>query len=229
MKNRPEFKRYTVLIGNFGSGKTELALNMALQAAEQGTAMLVDMDIINPYFKSSSKQELLEAAGVRVIKPEFANTTMDVPTLPAEIYVPFDTKPDRAVFDIGGDPVGAAVLGLLRDHFAANRAESEFLFVINPSRPMQGDAEAIISLLREIELRASCQVTGLICNGNLARETDLATVLHGESVAEEVSAQTGIPIKCTAIRENLAQAYPGKQKLLPIRLYMRPSWLDEVL
>ena len=97
MKNRPEFKRYTVLIGNFGSGKTELALNMALQAAEQGTAMLVDMDIINPYFKSSSKQELLEAAGVRVIKPEFANTTMDVPTLPAEIYVPFDTKPDHAV------------------------------------------------------------------------------------------------------------------------------------
>lgn len=229
MERQPEFKRYTVLIGNFGSGKTELALNMVLQAAKKGSAMLVDMDIINPYFKSSSKQEMLETAGVKVIKPEFANTTMDVPTLPAEIYVPFDTKPERAVFDIGGDPVGAAVLGLLRDHFAANCEQSEFLFVINPSRPMQGDAESIISLLREIELRASCRVTGLICNGNLARETDLSTVMHGEAIAEEVSARTGIPIKCTAIREDLAEAYPGKQPLLPIRLYMRPAWLDEVL
>ena len=124
MQKRPVFKRYTVLIGNFGSGKTELALNLAMQAAAQGSTMLVDMDIINPYFKSSSKQEMLEAAGVRVVKPDYANTTMDVPTLPAEIYAPFDTRPDRAVFDIGGDPVGAAVLGLLREHFAKNAAES---------------------------------------------------------------------------------------------------------
>lgn len=228
MQKRPVFKRYTVLIGNFGSGKTELALNLAMQAA-QGSTMLVDMDIINPYFKSSSKQEMLEAAGVRVVKPDYANTTMDVPTLPAEIYAPFDTRPDRAVFDIGGDPVGAAVLGLLREHFAKNAAESEFLFVVNPARPMQEDADAILSLLREIEGRAGICITGLVSNANLARETDMEVVRAGEAVTEELSRRTGLPVKFVALMESLAEAYTGEHTVLPITLYMRPAWLDEIV
>lgn len=229
MQKRPVFKRYTVLIGNFGSGKTELALNLAMQAAAQGSTMLVDMDIINPYFKSSSKQEMLEAAGVRVVKPDYANTTMDVPTLPAEIYAPFDTRPDRAVFDIGGDPVGAAVLGLLREHFAKNAAESEFLFVVNPARPMQEDADAILSLLREIEGRAGICITGLVSNANLARETDMEVVRAGEAVTEELSRRTGLPVKFVALMESLAEAYTGEHTVFPITLYMRPAWLDEIV
>ncbi len=227
MKDKPIFKRYVVLVGNFGSGKTELALNLAMDAVKSDSTMLVDMDIINPYFKSSSKQALLEKAGIRVIKPEFANTTMDVPTLPAEIYAPFDTRPGKAIFDIGGDPVGAAVLGLLKEHFLKNLNESEFLFVINPLRPMQEDAKSIIALMREIELRACVHITGLICNGNLALETDLQTVLYGEKITKEVSALTGIPIKCIAIKQELVDQYRGNQTVLPISLYMRPEWLDE--
>ena len=229
MSNTVTFKRYTVMIGNFGSGKTELSINLAIDAAKKGSTMLVDMDIINPYFKSSSKQQILEQAGVRVIKPDYANTMMDVPTLPAEMYAPFDTKPDRAVLDIGGDPVGASVLGLLQEHFAKCKDESEFLFVINPARPMQSTPEAILSLLREIEAKARIQVTGLICNGNLAQETDMDIIAQGEQMAEAVSRLTGIPIKCTAIKEDLAPSYEGDYPVLPVHLYMRPDWLNEIL
>ncbi|MBR0438476.1 MAG: hypothetical protein IJK00_05030 [Clostridia bacterium] len=222
-----DFKRYTFIIGNFGSGKTEIAINLALRHAAMGSSMLIDMDIINPYFKSSSKEKILRDAGVEVVKPDFANTTMDVPTLPPEIYSPFDRRPDHAVFDVGGDPVGAAVLGLLKDHVREAREECEFLFVINPMRPMQENKEAIKGLLREMMDKASLEVDRIVINGNLAYETELEHVVHSEKIGREVSSDLGIPIKCICMREELSDEYKGDLPVLPIHIYMRPAWLDE--
>lgn len=112
-----KLKKFIIIAGNYGSGKTEISLNLALAAAREGKrTMLLDMDIVNPYFRSSVKEEELEAEGIRVVKPCFANTTVDVPSLPAEIYSPFDLPLDRAIFDAGGDPVGASALGQNNDN-----------------------------------------------------------------------------------------------------------------
>ena len=198
-------KRYIFILGNFGSGKTEISINLALSGVKDGRTVLVDMDIINPYFKSSSKEALLKENGVEVIKPDYANTTMDVPTLPAEIYSPFDNKPYRAVFDIGGDPVGSSVLGLLRDRIREHRDECEFLIVINPFRPMQDTAEKILSLMEEIEQKAEITFDGIISNGNIARETTIEDIYHSEKVAAQISQKKNIPVRFTAVEESLVK------------------------
>ncbi len=227
MKHTIRFKQYVVLTGNFGSGKTEISLNIALREAAMGKkTILVDMDTINPYFRSSGKQDLLEGRGIRVIRPVFANTMVGVPILPGEIYAPFDVPPDIAVFDVGGDPVGAAALGMLQERFRENRGNAEFLFVINGARPMQEDAEQIAALMREIEKSGSFRVTGIVNNTNLSAETDMGLIWEGERLAQSVCEKTSIPPKFIALREDLAPRYAGKWPIFPLRVYMRPEWLD---
>ncbi|MGI6665427.1 MAG: ParA family protein [Christensenellaceae bacterium] len=224
------FQKYVVCIGNYGSGKTEIALNIALKAAAAGKkTMLVDMDLINPYFKSSAQRARLEAAGVEVVAPVNANTMVEAMSLSGEIYLPFQRDDlEQVVFDVGGDANGSRVLGMLKEHFTKVKKQVEFLFIMNIGRPLQRNAEEIIHILREIEKSGSYQVTGLVNNTNLARETEVFFIHAGEKMAEEVSRKTGIPIKCTVIREDLAAAYTGKYPVLPIQIYMREDWFDLV-
>lgn len=224
--NNIEFKRFVFLVGNYGSGKTEIAINLAIDGVRHGVSYLVDMDIINPYFKSSSKERLLLDCGVKVVKPDFANTTMDVPTLPAEIFVPFDLRPERAVFDIGGDSVGAAVLGLLRDRIVANLDECEFLYVINPYRPMQSTCDEIISILKEIEIKSRVKVTALVANPNLSFETRVEDVTAAEGIIDEVSEKLNLPVKFVAVHKKISDGYNGRNSLFPIDINMRPQWID---
>ena len=121
-----EFAKYTVLAGNYGSGKTEISLNLAVKAAREGKrTMLVDLDIVNPFFRSSEHEDYLKSLGIAVVKPNFANTTVDVPSLPAEIYSAFDREMDAVFFDVGGDPVGASALGILHDKCRQHAKQSE--------------------------------------------------------------------------------------------------------
>ena len=103
--------RMIVLTGNYGSGKTEIALHLAETFAEKEKTTLVDLDIVNPYFRSGEKAEELRQKGVRVLMPTFAMTTVDIPALPAEIQSVFESDADRVIFDVGGDDTGAAALG----------------------------------------------------------------------------------------------------------------------
>ena len=104
-------KRFLVLVGNYGSGKTELALNRAMDFVTRGKTTLVDLDIVNPYFRSGEKADMLREAGVRVLMPTFALSTVDIPALPAEIQSVFELPSDHVIFDVGGDDTGAAALG----------------------------------------------------------------------------------------------------------------------
>ena len=104
-------KQYLVLTGNYGSGKTELALNLAMHFSRECRTTLVDLDIVNPYFRSGEKAEEMEKAGVRMLMPTFAMTTVDIPALPAEIQSVFEVPSDKVIFDVGGDDTGAAALG----------------------------------------------------------------------------------------------------------------------
>ena len=223
-------KKYHVFVGNYGSGKTELAIHHALMAAEEGKeTMLVDMDIVNPYFRSSEKSGILERQGVQVIQPYYANTTVDVPALPPEIFAPFDKGCDYAVFDSGGDPVGAAALGLLVEKFRQAEKETEILYIINTLRPMQGNAEDIIQMLHEIQEKSKLKVTALVNNTNLARETEPEHVIEGQRLVETVGKKTGIPVAFACAKEEIFTEVQ-EQLDCPVKklhIYMRPEWLDQ--
>ena len=123
--------RFSVVTGNYGSGKTEISLNLAFAAAKEKKTTLVDLDIVNPYFRTGEKAEELEKAGIHVLMPVFAMTTVDIPALPAEIQSVFESHSEQVIFDVGGDDTGAAALGRYFPSFMKNRADTTVAFVIN--------------------------------------------------------------------------------------------------
>ncbi len=221
-------KRFVVFAGNYGSGKTEISLNTVLEA--EGKRILLDMDIVNPYFRSSEHEELLRSRGIDVVKPCFANTASDVPSLPGEIYQPFGMSYDLAVFDAGGDPVGATALGCLSDKFDAVKSQLDVYYVINANRPLQEKCDNIVDMLRVIERVSKLKVTGLVSNSNLAGITNVRTVVDGHELVRQVSDVTQIPIAYVAARadiiDDVKSALPGYD-YIPLNIYTRPDWLDE--
>jgi energy-coupling factor transporter ATP-binding protein EcfA2 len=222
-------KRITVLFGNYGSGKTELSLNMALLLAEQSADVaLVDLDIVNPYFRSSEHRLLLESKGIRVIAPVFANTAVDVPSLPPDVYAAF--RHEFAVFDCGGDPVGAAALGGLKRYFDDNRADTEVLFVVNTLRPFQGSAETLEESLMRIQTRARLTADGLVLNANLGAETTGDELAEGYAVVQALSESTGIPLRYVSGTEAALAAFDRQcpncaGERLTISILTRLEWM----
>jgi len=226
--NQTAFPRFTVLTGNYGSGKTELALNLALRFAAEGLkTTLVDLDIVNPYFRSAEKTPELEAAGVRVLMPTFAMTTVDIPALPPEIQSVFETPGDRVIFDVGGDDTGAAALGRYAPGFARYRAETLSLLVVNCMRPLTETEEDILDLAGRIGARGRLGTDWIVNNTNLANRTEPAMVERGErillSCAEKLHASkvitSGMPPVLAACRL--------KTETLGIFRRMIPEWMEE--
>ena len=218
-------KRITIFIGNFGSGKTELAINSALGLRREGKRVkLVDVDIINPYFKSSFRKGMLEKAGVQVIGP-------DAGALPPEVVSVFDDHSAHAVFDVGGDPVGAAVLGRYKDRFDQAAHELEVLYVVNACRPLSDTPKRVLAMMDEIEQRSRLRINALINNTNLAAKTGAEELIEGQEMLSGVARKRGLPIKwicgtpgvLSAFKKR-AGAYEGE--LHPIRIYMREEWMD---
>ena len=180
------FPRFIVLTGNYGSGKTEIALNLAFRFAALGEkTTLVDLDIVNPYFRSAEKAGELEKAGVRVLMPVFALTTVDIPALPPEIQSVFEQPSDRVIFDVGGDDTGAAALGRYAPAFQKNRSDTLSLLVINCLRPLTETREDILDLAERIGKRGRLGTDGLINNTNLADQTEPEMLEWGEGIVSE--------------------------------------------
>ncbi len=221
-------KRITVLYGNYGSGKTELALSIALWLKRKhDNVSLVDIDIVNPYFRSSAHRKMLEEKGIRVLAPAYANTGVDLPTLPPGIYSAFN---GYAVFDCGGDPVGAAALGALKEYFDRAREDTEALFVVNTKRPFQENAERIRENFERIQKNARLLADGLILNSNMGAETTGEELADGLKTAEEFAAAAGVPLKYVSGTESslkrfaeLCPGYAGGTILMDI--HMRPEWM----
>jgi len=215
-----------ILAGNYGSGKTEIALNMAIAFSKKGRTALVYMDIVNPYFRSAEHGKLMEAHNIRLIAPTFANTAVDLPVIGPEVFSAFGF--DTAVFDAGGDPVGTSVLGSIALRILEN-GPPDFYYVVNARRPLQRTPEEIADMLNLIQGKARMRITGLINNTNLARETTVDDLLHGREVAREVGEKTGLPVLYTCGEKKVLEEYKkrtGDNNLLKIVIYTRPSWLD---
>lgn len=186
-------KRISIFTGHFGSGKTEVALNYALELAERGKrTAIVDFDIVNPFFRTTDAKAILEEKGIWAVVPVYANTNVDVPALPPEISSVFEKKEYSVVLDVGGDDLGARVLSRYRDEIFQD--DYEMFFVINIMRPMTDTIEKIEQMIWEIEESARIKVTKLVNNTNLLQYTSEEDILKGQAMVEAISQKLGIPI-----------------------------------
>ena len=190
-------KRINIFTGHYGSGKTEVAVNYALKLAESDfKTAIVDFDIINPYFRTADAKEELENNNIRVLLPRFANTNIDIPGIPAEIYSLFQDKTYKVVLDVGGDDLGAKAVSRFKEEIVSD--DYEMFFVINTKRGMTDTPEEIYEMIAIVEEGANLKVTKLINNTNLLQETTPEVILQGNEIISEVSIKTGIPIAITA-------------------------------
>ena len=214
-----EHKRLTLFAGHYGSGKTNIAVNYALQLAREGKAVCIaDLDIVNPYFRTKDSAKELEAAGVHLISPQFANTNVDLPALPAEAYRLVTDKSAYGNMDIGGDDRGAYALGRYVPSILEEN-NYRMVFVSNCYRPLTRTPEEAMEVMREIEVACGLKFTDIINNSNLASETPTETVLASVAYMEKLSQLSGLPIFATSAEQSVAPALEGKlSPILPLKL-----------
>lgn len=214
-------KRVTLFAGHYGSGKTNLAVNYALGLANLGKKTLIaDLDIVNPYFRTRDSEKALDAAGVRIVVSPYANSNVDVPALPDEMYTIIDDPSWTCVIDVGGDDRGALALGRLAPALNAEN-DFEMLFVVNFFRPLTQTVPDAIKVMREIETASSMRFTGILNNSNLGAQTTLDDIMSTQERAWRLSEETGLKQIATTVREDLNPGLPGWQ---PITLHFRDDW-----
>jgi len=197
-------KRINIFAGHFGSGKTEVAVNFAFALKAMGKKVaIVDLDIVNPFFRTSDMKSKFEEEGIKAILPIFANTNVDVPALPAEINVVFEQKSYEGVIDVGGDDLGARALSRYRRQI--EEEEYNLYMVINTLRPMTETTEKILIMLDEIQNTSNLKVTGFVNNTNLLMETVVSQILEGQKIIEEASRISNIPIAFISCLDALAE------------------------
>ena len=214
-----EHKRLTLFAGHYGSGKTNIAVNYALQLAAEGKKVCVaDLDIVNPYFRTADSAAEFEKAGIELISPQFANSNVDLPALPAQAYKLVQDKSCYGIMDIGGDDRGAYALGRYVP-FMKQEGNYRMVFVANCYRPLTPTAEDALEVMREIEAACGLAFTDIANNSNLASETTAETVLDSISYVEKLSALSGLPIFATSAVHTVAPVLEGKiENILPLRL-----------
>ena len=214
-----EHKRLTLFAGHYGSGKTNIAVNYALHLAGEGKKVCIgDLDIVNPYFRTADSARELEEAGVELISPQFANSNVDLPALPAEAYRLVQDKSAYAVMDIGGDDRGAYALGRYRP-FILEENDYRMAFVANASRPLTRTPEEALEVMGEIETACGIKFTCIINNTNLAAETTPETVLDSVAYVEKLCELSGLPLWLhTAEREVAEKLYDKLPHVFPLQL-----------
>jgi len=220
--------RITIIGGAFGSGKTEFAINYAkyLKTEFPGKIGLVDLDIVNPYFRSRDLTAKLEQIGITVVSSEPGKEYADIPALSPQIYSFLQDRSYRVVFDVGGDPVGARALGRFNQYFKAE--PFDFWIVINPFRPDTGNADQTAKMIDGLQNAARIQATGLVADINLGRDTTLEIWRQGLPLIQEISTRLNLPIVFQTVEKGFlagnADFFKG-YPVFPIRLTMLPPWL----
>lgn len=215
-------KSCVIVCGHYGAGKTNLTVNLALAAAQSGEAVsVIDMDIVNPYFRTADFQELFREAGIQLIAPIYANTNLDLPVLPPSVGAAIREKTGRLFLDVGGDDDGAVALG----GFSALLEERGYsmLYVVNSRRELEPEPGEEAALLRRIQTASRLKVTHLVNNTNLGPETTSEVLLQSLPYLEEVSKRTGVPVLGAAAEERLTPHLEA-EGLLPVRVYVKPPW-----
>jgi Mrp family chromosome partitioning ATPase len=219
-------KRITILSGHFGSGKTEIAINLALNEKEIHNKVAVnDLDIINPYFRTRDVSNLFEQQDIELIAPVNRLATSDLPIVSGEIYRVLHDHRYRVIIDAGGDKDGAMALGQYYHEW--KHLEPELLFVLNANRPYVSTLEGARYTIEQIEKAARLKVTGIINNSNIGSETSMADIQSGYELSEKISNMLSIPLLYTTISvdlENEANCYVKSHQVMFIKRFMKLPW-----
>ena len=212
-------KRVTLFVGHYGSGKTNIAVAYARHLKEMGKAVTVaDMDIVNPYFRTKDSEEDFKREGIELIVSEFANSNVDLPALPSELYRVVERRERHAVLDIGGDDRGAYALGRFAPYIKEEN-DYECLFVANMYRPLTKTPEEALAVMREIETAGGIKITAIVNNSNLGELTDAEMVQGSMDYIKKLSEISGLPVKFTSAREDVAESLGGIEKgFFPLKL-----------
>lgn len=220
-------RRIRIIIGHYGSGKTEFCMNYVTKMREQleGKIAIGDLDVVNVYFRTREKREFLESINIRAIDSSVKAAAVDVPSVSAEVMAPIQDESYNYVMDVGGDSVGGRVLG--RFSHLLKEGEYDMFCVVNANREETTTVEGIIKHIESIERTSKCKVTGLINNTHFIRETTVEDVLRGQELVKEVSKIKNIPIKYIACLEKVVKDLPSDMdgEIFPIKLYMREDWM----
>jgi len=209
-----------ITVGHYGSGKTEFSVNYALELKKTcENVILVDLDIVNPYFRSNDARALLESNGITVIAPDYAGTNVDIPVLPAEIMRIFNEKDAKIVIDVGGDDDGAIALGRYKQFF--NTADYEMSLVVNTKRPLSKTVDEIIEMKENIEAASRLKVSNIIADSNLAGETTKDVIADGYKVTKDAADKLNLPIKyvVSAIDADFGDEINNKLFKIELRLF----------
>ena len=196
--------RLTIIIGAYGSGKSEIAVNMSLaqrKALPDKKLLIADLDIVNPFYRSSDCASALEAEGIRLVTPMYAGSNVDAPVLPPDMYVIFDDESYQGIFDIGGEDMGALVLGSLKKRI--ENTDAVIYMAVNTLRPFTSDAEQIAIMTNELAAAAGFKIDGYLNNTNLLEETTSDMLVEGEAKILEASKITGIPLVANCVMEDI--------------------------
>ncbi|MBW2277802.1 MAG: cobalamin biosynthesis protein CbiA [Deltaproteobacteria bacterium] len=217
-----------MIVGNYGSGKTEVAVNLALQLADAGnTIQIADLDIVNPYFRSREARTIMEQHGIRVVIPPGEQVYADLPIVLPEIKGMLEpTGGTYSLFDVGGDDAGARMLSSMREPLGD--APYALLQVINSRRPFTDTVDGCLKMQTSIEEASRLKVSGYIVNSHLIDQTTAEVVLEGYELANRVSVRTGVPVEFVSVMEDLAQLPEIKEIDVPVlhlERIMLPPWL----
>ena len=224
-------KRIRIIVGHYGSGKSEFSVNYAMQLAKQNKdpntkVAIADLDVVNPYFRSREKEDFLAQIGVESFSSPLKNSTLDLPAVSAEIRKPVIDETYEYVMDVGGDDVGARVLGSIKD--IMKKSDYDMFLVINANREYTTNADEVIRYMHSIMGASGLNITGLINNTHLLWDTRTEDILKGEKLAKEVSEKTGIPLKYTVYPSYLDISTIKDEissEIFTVDMIMREKWM----
>lgn len=210
-------KRIVFITGHYGSGKTEISLNLAIQ---HHFNWLIDLDVINPYFRSREHEDLLASRHIRLLSSDVKKGTyIDTPFISKHVFQPFYHQDIHAIYDLGGSDLGAKLMRQFQDE---SFEEVDFFFVINTYRPETQTAASIRHVMATIESSSGRKLTGLIHNSNLLKETTWDDIMSGQHIVHQVSQETGLPIVFTCVDHHLMiTSTPLLGPILPLHMYLR--------
>ena len=214
-------KRITIFAGHYGSGKTNIAINFAKALKHSGkSVMLADLDIVNPYFRTKDAEKMLSSYGIKTIAPVFANTNLDIPALPGEIFSVFEMDDTVCIFDVGGDDDGAYPLGQYKRFF--DKCQYRMYFVANMKRPLTSNADELSDIFDAIEKASRLKFTDIVNNTNLSEMTDRNTLLYKYEEIEKLSRIKNVPVSMNC---GTAAALTDKtENAFLMDIYLKKPW-----
>ncbi len=203
-----------IFTGHFGSGKTEVAVNFAIDLKRKkpdANVALIDMDIINPFFRSADAAEALQSMGIKVETMLYANTNVDVPALTGKMGPVITDRETYVILDVGGDDLGAKACG----YYAADIASRDhtFFFVLNPYRPFTKNIPDTAKIFHEIEDAALLKINAILDNSNLLEYTDAACIAKGSKKVDGFAASVNLPVECRAVMSKNPEAVAAAKAL----------------